>query len=105
VTGVPTDPVPVGTRVTLTAIPNDGFGFIGWSDGSGLTGNPASLVLTSNHVVQAIFGSKLTTVIKNGTIVRTPDLPLYPFGSSVTVRAIADPGYLFVFWADSVFPA
>jgi uncharacterized delta-60 repeat protein len=46
-----------GTSVTLSALPSDGLSFSEWSDGLAGAHNPASLVLTSNTTVIALYGS------------------------------------------------
>jgi len=50
-----------GTSVQLTAVPNSGFLFVGWSgDLSGIT-NPQSLTMNANHSVTAMFVASSTT--------------------------------------------
>ncbi len=43
----------IGDTVTLTAVPNDGYHFVQWSDGN--TDNPRTLVLTQDTILTAEF--------------------------------------------------
>ena len=44
-----------GTQVSITATPNEGYGFIGWN-GSDSTSSTISVTLTTNTTIEAIFG-------------------------------------------------
>ena len=44
-----------GTEVTITATPNEGYGFIGWN-GSDSTSSTISVTLTANTTIEALFG-------------------------------------------------
>jgi hypothetical protein len=47
---------PVNTTISLTAIPNTGYDFVGWEGSITSTANPLSLMITSNTTLIAHFG-------------------------------------------------
>lgn len=49
-----------GTSVALTALPEDGFQFTGWTGALSGTSNPANLVMTGNFTVRPAFTRNLT---------------------------------------------
>ena len=92
-----------GDVVTLTATASPGWSFAGWSgDLSGAT-NPATLTVTSNHVVTATFTQDeyaLTLdTVGDGSAAREPDQPTYRYGDVVTLTATANPGWSFATWS------
>jgi hypothetical protein len=58
--------------------------------------------VTANHAIAASFAADAytltTSVIGGGTLVVDPNLPLYAYGDSVTVTAIADSAQVFDHW-------
>lgn len=46
---------PPGTQVTLTAVPNQGYKFVGWQGGVTGDQNPITLTLQANTTLQAMF--------------------------------------------------
>ena len=44
-----------GTSISITATPNEGYGFVGWN-GSDSTSSTISVTLTSNTTIEALFG-------------------------------------------------
>jgi hypothetical protein len=54
---------PAGSTVTLTANPNNGYAFLGWSGDAGGSGNPLDFVLNTNASVTANFVSTATEII------------------------------------------
>jgi uncharacterized repeat protein (TIGR02543 family) len=46
---------PTGTNVTLTAVPNAGFSFTGWTGDASGTNNPLTLIMDANKTVTAVF--------------------------------------------------
>ena len=93
------------TVVTLTAEPNAGYHFTGWT--GDLTGseNPKTINMNGNKAVTANFASggggpyTLTVNATNGTVVKTPDAADYASGTSVSLQANADAGYHFTTWS------
>lgn len=101
-----------GTRVTITAIPESGFEFTGWSDATYGDTNPLTINLTSNTNITANFIKRkypLTINIQGEGTVReeivssgksTPTE--YNSGSVVRVTALPSNGWLFGKWSGSV---
>ncbi len=104
VTWVPAGTVFVsGTPVALTATPDPGWSFAGWSgDLSGMT-NPANLTMDGNKVVTATFTQDEYTldvnVVGSGAVAKAPDQATYHYGDVVTLTATADPGWSFAGWS------
>jgi len=100
------------SQVTLQAVPATGWQFDGWAHD--LTGTENPTVLTVNHTLQieADFSQiqcRLSLAAQGaGTITvnsETRDLPsteTFVYGSEVTLRAIADSGWLFTGWSGDV---
>ena len=105
-----------GTPVTLTAYPDPGMIFTGWSGGGCAGAEPCTLEVSGAHDVTAWFeqpggGLALLTVVRTGSAsgVVTADLggidcggdceELYPAGLAVTLTATPDPGALFTGWS------
>ena len=91
-----------GTQVSITATPNAGYSFSGWSNGS--TVNPLTLTLNSNTTVTANFqvivnSYTLTVTAGEGGSVSTEGGE-YEEGTEVTVTATPDEGYEFISWSD-----
>ncbi|MBP5541875.1 MAG: T9SS type A sorting domain-containing protein, partial [Bacteroidales bacterium] len=96
-----------GDTATLTATPNTGYGFRGWSDGN--TSNPRSLIVTGDISLTANFSND-TSVITEYTVTLTVNDPAmgtlsttggtYAEGSTIVVTATANAGYHFVNWSD-----
>lgn len=94
-----------GEVVTLTAIPDNGHQFAGWSGNASGTANPIQITMNGNKSVTASF----TPVIPNtytlttpsstgGYIDRNPDKPTYQSGEVVTLTAAPASGYQFGGW-------
>ena len=60
--------------VTLTAVPDPGLSFIGWTGDLVGSTNPATLAMTGNRTVQAIFGIPLSTALNTTNPVITGGL-------------------------------
>ena len=102
-----------GSMVEITATPNYGYKFVGWSDGE--TENPRKVSVTDTQQYIAIFerdqfGINLGTDIvydtavaginhvNYGSVVGAGD---YPYESVATITATPDPHYQFVGWDDN----
>ena len=95
-----------GTVVTLTAVPDTGWQFDGWSgDLSGST-NPATITMNANKNVTATFSqlpvNQYTLTINTvgqGSVTLNPPGGVYDEGTVVTLTAAADSGWQFDNWS------
>ncbi len=93
----------IGTSVTLTAAPNDGYEFVNWTVGGKevSTANPYTFTVNDNITLVANFKEAaaktytITTSATNGTVEGAATVVE---GESVTLTATANPGYKFVNW-------
>ena len=77
---------PSGTQVVLTAAPNTGYTFSGWSGGASGTANPLTVTITGNLTVTANF------IYTGGSLTITPTYPWTatgPQGGPFTPSSIA----------------
>lgn len=96
----------VGQVVTLTAVPDPGWAFAGWSgDLSGAT-NPVTLTITGNTAVTATFIEEeyhLTVlVVGEGEVIVDPDQPTYHYGDVVTITVVPEVGWFFAGWGGDI---
>ncbi|CAL2094886.1 InlB B-repeat-containing protein [Tenacibaculum sp. 190524A05c] len=107
---VSTNPNPVGgtyddgTSVELTATPDAGYQFDGWSGNATGTTNPLTIVMDSDKTVTAMFSKiqrTLTLNATNGTVSTNPNPTggTYDDGTSVQLTATPDAGYQFDGWS------
>lgn len=95
-----------GEEVTVTASPNSGFAFNGWTGGiiAPKELNPLVVTMDGNKSVIANFVSSQTFVVNvtvpggGGTVTKNPPGPDYPAGATVTLTAVPDTGKRFVAW-------
>jgi uncharacterized repeat protein (TIGR02543 family) len=104
VSGLPTEPVPHGGTVTLTAVPQEGYEFAGWS--GDYTGKDNPLVLASvasNLNIAAHFKIKTYevkfTAGAGGRIMGKPSQSVSHGQSSSPVTAKPEEGYEFTGWS------
>ncbi|MDM8522993.1 DUF1566 domain-containing protein [Desulfococcaceae bacterium HSG8] len=97
-----------GTAVSLTANPNTGWHFVRWEGDVSGTSTSASLTMTANRSVTAIFEEDIPdtyTLIKTaspasgGAISASPDKSAYTSGESVTLTASPEACYDFTGWS------
>jgi len=93
---------------TVTAVPDPGYQFTGWSDGV-LTASRTDLNVTANISVTANFAVATYTLTytagTNGTILGTTPQTVNHGADGTTVTAVPDPGYQFAGWSDGVLTA
>ncbi len=89
-----------GTSVSLMATPQPGYEFAGWSgDAAGLA-NPIAVLMDRAKSVQAGFTPILCTLTTSATAGGSVTAGgSFSYGTSVTVTATADTGYLFTGWS------
>ena len=95
-----------GNSVTLTAIPDSGYEFSGWSGDLSGTNNPATVVMDSDKTVTATFTEIVvpqftisTNVLGSGSIALEPPGGVYNTGTVVTFTAIPETGFQFTTWS------
>jgi hypothetical protein len=94
-----------GAAVTLTALPEPGHRFGGWSGDLAGTENPATLVMDGDKVVGAAFERQFRVTLlpaSGGSITLDPPGGLYDRGSRVTLAARPDPGHRFTGWSGAL---
>jgi len=93
---------PPASEVTLTATPQAGHVFTGWSGDVTGTQNPVRVIFDANKTVTAgftpVWALTLTRNIAGGEVTRTPDLAQYLDGTQVKVEAKAGAGFIFTGW-------
>jgi uncharacterized repeat protein (TIGR02543 family) len=95
-----------GTVVTLTAVPDAGWQFDGWSGSLSGTQNPAAITMDSNKSVTATFSqlpvNQYTLIINTvgqGSVTLNPSGGVYDEGTVVTLTAVPDSGWQFDNWS------
>lgn len=88
------------TLVTLTATAGNGWQFMNWSGAASGTNPQTSVLMSAAKSVQAIFGTtlNLATNYPVGRVEVSPIAPPFPYGSQITLTAVADPGNYFFGW-------
>ena len=93
-----------GSKVTLTATPNAGYTFTSWSGDATGTNNPLSVTMNGNKNITANYTAiastfTLNVTAVNGTVLKNPVLVNYTSGSTVTLTATPNAGYVFSSWS------
>lgn len=89
------------TLVTLTATNNVGWVFMYWTNAANGTNPETTVLMSQSNNVQAVFGTSLNlaTNYPQGQVAADPPARPFPYGSSVTLSALPDPGSYFFGWA------
>ncbi|MCK6623352.1 MAG: InlB B-repeat-containing protein, partial [Calditrichia bacterium] len=90
--------------VTLTAMPDSGWSFSGWSGDLSGVANPDSIVMNSDKTVTATFSElpQYTLTLNQvgaGVVTLTPPGGVYYQSSAVILSAAPDSGYVFSGWS------
>ncbi len=95
-----------GTVVTLTATPDAGWQFDGWSGDLSGTQNPATITMNANKNVTATFSqlpvpdyTLTVNTVGQGSVTLDPPGGTYPEGTVVTLTATPDSGWKFDNWS------
>jgi uncharacterized repeat protein (TIGR02543 family) len=95
-----------GTIVTLTAVPDSGWQFDGWSGDLSGTQNPTTITMNSNKNVTATFSqipvqqyTLTVNTVGNGSVTLNPPGGVYDDGTVVTLTAVPDSGWAFDNWS------
>ena len=89
---------------TLQATANEGYEFVGWSDGS--SENPHSVTVTGDATYTATFSAvgatyyTVTTYVSPANAGSVTGAGTYEEGTSITLEAAANEGYTFDHWND-----
>ncbi|MGH7601685.1 MAG: InlB B-repeat-containing protein, partial [bacterium] len=91
-----------GTMVTLTATPNSGYQFSGWSGNLSGSTNPATITMDGNKNVTATFTANqynlTVNTVGSGSVTLDPPGGTYNTGTVVTLTATPNPDYQFDGW-------
>jgi uncharacterized repeat protein (TIGR02543 family) len=93
------------TVVQLTATPNDGYTFTGWSGDTTVSTNPLNVTVKKNRNITANFTNgtipqySITLTSTNGTVAKSPNLSLYDSNTVVALTATPNAGYTFTGWS------
>ena len=93
-----------GEQVTVTATPDSGFAFNGWTGSIISSINPLTIPISGNMSLVGNFVASQTYTVSvtvpggGGTVNKNPPGPNYPAGSSVTLTAVPAAGKRFVEW-------
>ena len=103
--GVTTQEVLVnGSGTEVTAVPDEGYGFIKWSDGV-TTATRTDTNITQHLSVTAEFGRKITlsySAGEGGTVQGETTQELIEGTAGTSVTAVPNEGWYFVSWTDGV---
>jgi len=91
-----------GQTITLTAVPNAGYNFVGWSGSLTASANPVTFTINQNKTITANCQANtysLTVTAANGTVSKSPDQASYNHNSTVTLTAVPNNGYHFTGWS------
>jgi len=95
-----------GIIVQLEAIPHEGWTFSHWTGDLSGSLNPVNITIDGNKTVTAHFSQNQYTltviIVGNGTVAKNPDYAVYAHGETVTLTAMADPGWKFNSWSGDI---
>ncbi len=108
-----TDLFGVGQEVEIEAAPGAGWIFDRWQGDYTGTDNPATITITGDMVITAVFADTARTLTTNiisdpdtgtgGTIqANPPNTGPYPDGTEITLTAVANPGWYFAGWSGNL---
>jgi uncharacterized repeat protein (TIGR02543 family) len=95
------------TLVTLIAAPAPNWTFLGWTGDAAGTNPVTTVTMTRDLRVQAVFGAPLNVVVVppgGGGVNRAPNLPLYPYGTAITLTAQPAAGNYLFLWGGAPNP-
>jgi uncharacterized repeat protein (TIGR02543 family) len=92
-----------GETVTLTATPEAGWSFSGWSGDLTSSQSPIDIVMDSSKSITATFTQDqytlAVTIVGSGTVSKSPDQATFIYGASVQLTATANIGWSFSGWS------
>jgi len=94
---------PPGTQLQITAIPDPGWSFGGWSGDLSGSENPATLIMDTDRNVSASFTQDEYILTANasgsGAVGKDPDQATYHYGDQVQLTAEPSLGWTFSGWS------
>lgn len=95
-----------GDEVTVTAVPEPGWSFAGWSGGATGTTNPLQIVVSSDLSITGTFTQDEYTLtvdsVGPGTADWSPKKATYLYGDTVDLTATPDLGSTFMGWTGTI---
>jgi uncharacterized repeat protein (TIGR02543 family) len=95
-----------GEIVTLTAVADPGWKFIGWSGDIERTENPINVTMDSSKTINATFIQEYYTLIidicGSGTVTIDPLQPTYTYGTQINLTANPSLGWSFSHWSGNI---
>ncbi len=97
---------PAGATVTVTAVPQTGWLFSGWTGDETSGANPLNVLMSSNKTITAHFdvipSYTLTASVSGaGSVSLAPPGGVYLSNSVVSATATPSPGWFFLYWSGS----
>jgi uncharacterized repeat protein (TIGR02543 family) len=90
-----------GNVVALTATPDPGWVFSGWSGDLVSVNNPENITMNGNRTVTATFVPQYNLTVSDdghGSVTLNPAGGVYAAGTTVTLTPLANSGYMFGSW-------
>jgi uncharacterized repeat protein (TIGR02543 family) len=95
-----------GEIVTLTAVADPGWKFIGWSGDIERTENPINVTMNSSETINATFIQEYYTLIididGSGTVTIDSLQPTYTYGTQINLTANPSLGWSFSHWSGNI---
>jgi uncharacterized repeat protein (TIGR02543 family) len=92
-----------GSQIIVSATPDSGWQFTGWSGDLSGTSNLASITMNGNKTVTAIFTQNTYTLTTSttgqGSVSKTPNQTTYTYGASVQLTATPAAEWTFTGWS------
>jgi len=93
---------PASSVVTAFATPSPGWTFLYWKGDAFGTSQSTSVTMDQDKSIQAVFGTTLsTTVAGSGQVLVYPPGGIYPYGTTVRLTGVPQPGNYFGVWGNA----
>lgn len=91
-----------GQQASITAAPKEGYMFKEWSDGDTNANRTITIVSDSNLIASfEEIKCTLTLTANNSSMGSVFGAGLYAYGAEVSINAISNTGYHFMYWSDN----
>ena len=93
-----------GELVTVTATPDDGYFFVGWTGSVTSTSNPLEVTINGDtsvtaHFAPIVYFTLTVNEVGAGNVTIEPEMAQYPTGTVITLTATPDAQQRFVGWS------